>query len=167
MRAFIQKFSFAFALLSTLTLVPAAQALDLSPSTNTNRNSNPWMRTCRIAGGISLVLPLDQDQVLLCNLDGALVGSYDLFLVKTAAKQTLSIQTFLSGITDVSACNRMVRTEDLEGNDYQLCVFRDGSVIDKTSLEKGYAHPDNKKLNEVLRQTDSSPLNQLSVRPKI
>jgi len=117
---------------------------------------NPMMRTCNIAGGISIVVKVGEDQMLLCQIGQSLIGSLELFLFKTEKKNAEGIHFFLTNETDLKRCHSIQTVRDLDERSYELCFFTDGSILDKITFEKGLKHSDNQALKKVLTDSDES-----------
>lgn len=122
-------------------------------------NSNPWMRVCRIDGGLFYNLTGSEDYVM-CFFDNAGVGAEAFFKFKTKGGDTLALKAYrnqnvTADADQVCAASgaQSVEGSDDQGQTFELCKFRDGSLIDAATLSSGPGAPGNEKLDAALQST--------------
>lgn len=122
-------------------------------------NSNPWMRVCRIDQGLFLDLQGDQEYVM-CFFDNAGVGAEDFFKFKTKVGLTQALQAYKNRSSSVDAdqiCEqtgaKAVQGSDSQGQVFDVCQFKDGSLIEAVTLWQGPGAPENEKLDQALSAT--------------
>lgn len=113
---------------------------------------NPMLRTCQINNGNSILIHIDDDQVLLCQIGSSIIGSLELFLYKSEGQPAQNIKILLSHDTRPSQCYKARTLNDEEGRVFELCLFEDGSMIDKSTLLKGLEHTENTQLKRILNE---------------
>lgn len=156
-------------------LFPAASATAFAIPSYVESNytlPNPMMRICNLVGGFSIVINVNENQILLCQIGSSYLGSLELFLFKTEHKSAESIQSFLAGITDSKKCTSVELVSDLDGRSYEICFFSDGSMMDTSTIKKGIEHSDNRALREVLLEayflnTSSKPFLKLQLKSEV
>jgi hypothetical protein len=133
-------------------------------SRSEGRNRNPTMRVCRLVGGSSWVVTLNNEESLSCRFGEAVVSGYDLFIYKSTGKVSSNIGALLSRSTNTGVCSAIKLAEDLDGTSVELCEFSDGSYLSTITLVKGLDHADNEKLNEALSiQISNTDLQSIGV----
>ncbi len=110
---------------------------------------NPMLRNCQVLEGTSVIITLNNDQVLLCQIGNSLIGSLELYLFKAESKQALDIQYLLARDNNPAHCKE-VTVMDAESREHEICIFSDGSILDQKSFIQGLDHRESESLKKVL-----------------
>jgi putative hemolysin len=133
----------------------------LSSTTASFAAEGAWRRTCRVAGGTSWDIQLEDDQISLCRFGGLGVDEESFYNQVEGSMTQQAVQAFLSqteaGPSDPSeACESSGGTylpaRDLEGAAVALCQFSDGSRIEARALSYGSGSGAGAALASALRR---------------
>ncbi|MAZ48563.1 MAG: hypothetical protein CME65_08365 [Halobacteriovoraceae bacterium] len=118
---------------------------------------NPQIRVCLQNGGNFWSMDITSprvDTIGFCRYDQSLLGSISMMNYFFYANETQAVRGFLSSETSISSCSTLgamtVDAMDSTGMDWELCLFRDGSFIEKETLLRGLHSPINRRLREAL-----------------
>ncbi len=112
--------------------------------------SNPQIRHCRISGGEFIVVNTPNDQVGVCQLGAAAIGANDLATYRSGDENPLSVQLYSQGVTSCLASGTLMRVLSLEGQEFEICFFADGSLLESSTMKTGIHSARNKKLTRAL-----------------
>lgn len=120
-------------------------------------NTNPLMRTCVRLGG-QFWAPQKEDKsddLPLCFFGAAGIGASALLSFKTGQGPYQSIRVYktASGRACEQAGAVTVRGQDTNGQIFEVCEFRDGSLVEKNTLLRGRGASANAGLDQVLGST--------------
>lgn len=124
-------------------------------------NNNPWMRACRIEAGQFWVLKTESNsELVMCFFNNAAIGAEALFLFKSNQGVSKSIQAYKNrkssgarGGVCGSFGATLVQGSDAEGQEFNICRFSDGSVIEETTLWLGPGAGGHGALDRALSST--------------
>ncbi|MFZ3229367.1 MAG: hypothetical protein WA160_04115 [Pseudobdellovibrio sp.] len=114
--------------------------------------TNPQIRICNQFEGEFLVAQNGDDQVGLCKLDSAIIGSLDLLSLSDAISSNYaqSIQIYEADIRSCEPYGQIITIQLLQSYPLDVCFFNDGSMIEINTLKSGIHSTKNIKLNKVL-----------------
>jgi hypothetical protein len=110
---------------------------------------NPQIRACVSVGGQFFVVDAEFDEVGLCRIDAALVGSIDILNRDSGIEVPLSLFNYKKGVKSCSSQN-LTTLYTFEGESIYVCQYSDGSILDVETLTTGKNSPRNFELNKVL-----------------
>ena len=120
---------------------------------------NPQIRVCLQNGGNFWSMDITSprvDTIGFCRYDQAMMGSISMMSYFFYANETQAVRSFLSSEPGSSSCSYLgamtVDAMDSTGMEWELCLFRDGSFIEKETLLRGLNSPLNRRLKEALTQ---------------
>lgn len=121
-------------------------------------NSNPQMRTCRINLGQFWTLNIEtpkNDSIGFCRYGTEMIDSVSFMNYAFYNSASNSMDAFFDtedmahdSCSDVGA--DLISAKDSYNSETELCVFSDYSFIKKSTLIKGWNHPDNQNLTSAL-----------------
>ncbi len=97
---------------------------------------NPQIRICRVTEGEFQAVDIPGDQIGLCHYQNSFIDAVSILTVTSGENQSLAIQALFGSNTDSceAAGAQTVAGQDLEGNQFQLCLFQDQSLIELNTL---------------------------------
>ncbi|MFS4459978.1 hypothetical protein [Bdellovibrio sp. HCB2-146] len=115
------------------------------------------MRTCVRLGG-QFWAPQKEDKtddLPLCFFGAAGIGAHALLSFRTGQGpyQAIRVYKTTSGKTCEHAGAVTVRGQDTNGQTFEVCEFRDGSLIERNTLLRGLGSGANAGLDQVLGST--------------
>ena len=115
-------------------------------------NNNPLMRTCRLEQGLFWIVYSEGQELPLCFFGSAAIGAEALFGFKTGTGNYLSVRVYKenSGATCEQLGATTVSGQDSKKVSYEVCQFRDGSLIEKQTLLRGRGAAANSGLDQSL-----------------
>ncbi len=140
MKSFSCSIASIFALVFTCTLPQALMAIE----------TNPQIRLCRQLQGQFIVVETPNDQVGLCQLGAGYMGSLDLVKYLTENTLPMSIESYSSGSTTCDPLGTSRTVLSLENNEFRVCIYKDGSIVEMTTLQKGKGDPSHIELDQAL-----------------
>jgi putative hemolysin len=116
-----------------------------------NSFSNPLIRTCVITGGVFYVTQVEEDQIGFCKYGNSLIDAMSVMDSATARFESAAKLAALGAGTDcASAAGELLVAKDVDNVEATLCLFEDGSMIEKNTLARGSAHAENAGLVQAL-----------------
>jgi putative hemolysin len=113
--------------------------------------SNPLIRTCVITGGVFYVTTVEEDQVGFCKYGNSMIDALAVMDSATARYESAAKVAALGAGTDCSSvAGELLVAKDVDGVEAILCLFEDGSMIEKSTLARGSSHADNAGLIQAL-----------------
>jgi len=112
---------------------------------------NPQIRACRLTEGTFHVVALEEDQFGFCEYGSAMMDSYSIFDSILESTQSLAVEAFLDSSECTEAQGYVARGTDLEGKNFDICKFSDGSMIENETLEAGPQAGSNAQLMKALQ----------------
>ena len=110
---------------------------------------NPQIRACVTVGGQFFVVNSEFDEVGLCRIDTALVGSIDILNRDSGIEVPLSLFNYKKGAKSCASQN-LTTLYTFEGESIYVCQYSDGSIMDVETLTSGKDSARNQELNKVL-----------------
>jgi hypothetical protein len=110
---------------------------------------NPQIRACVTVGGQFFVVNSEFDEVGLCRINTALVGSIDILNRDSGIEVPLSLFNYKKGVKSCATQN-LTTLYTFEGESIYVCQYSDGSILDVETLTTGKESPRNLELNKVL-----------------
>jgi len=120
-------------------------------------NESAYARVCRQSGGYQWVLNLKtNNEYIMCNYNTAMIGAPTLFDFRINGIIPRAVEVFMHttrennvGICQLSGGQFKVGV-DTDKTRYLLCVYPDGSYIEKNTLERGRYAVENMDLSDAL-----------------
>ena len=94
---------------------------------------NPQIRACVSVGGQFFVVDAEYDEVGLCRIDAALVGSIDILNRDSGIEVPLSLFNYKKGVKSCTTQN-LTTLFTFEGEPIYVCYYSDGSILDVETL---------------------------------
>lgn len=107
-------------------------------------------KNCQILQGQSILVSIRNDQVLLCQIGQSFIGSLELYVFKSQSKKALDIKYLLARDNNMDHCYDRVLAKDSENQEYEICIFKDNSILDHNTFIKGLDHVENLSLRNAL-----------------
>lgn len=111
--------------------------------------SNPQIRACHSIGGQFFVSQIPDDQIGLCKIGQSVVGAIDVLNKDAQIEVPLSLHYYASGVK-VCPPQNLTTLNDVNQNEFTVCMYSDESVIDIETLNSGFASHRNVLLDKVL-----------------
>ncbi len=139
-------------ILLTPLLLFASSLLTLPLAASAANNKNPLMRICRQAQGQFWVVQGPHSDHPLCVFGRAAIGAKAFLSFKTGDGSSQAISVYKAGRRGDCGIHgaATVQAWDTDGQSWQLCEFLDGSVIERSTLQKAWGHSDNHRLDRAL-----------------
>lgn len=99
--------------------------------------SNPQIRTCNTTGGVFHSAHLSGDQVGFCIYGAAMMDSVSLLEVTTTSYKKSAVLAFEAGLNCSAAGGSEISVNDLEGHQFDVCLFSDSSIVELNTLIAG------------------------------
>jgi len=120
-------------------------------------NESAYARVCRQSGGYQWVLNLKtSEEYIMCNYDTAMIGAPTLFAFRINGFIPKAVEVFMhttrqsnAGICQATGAQFKVGV-DTDKTRYTLCVYADGSYIEKQTMERGRYAAENMDLSDAL-----------------
>lgn len=98
---------------------------------------NPLMRACDLTDGEFHAVELENDQFGFCIYGSAMMDSFTILDQIFHSSKTLAAEAFEDGLSCEEANGYEVVGTDLEGLNFEICRFSDGSMIESETLQAG------------------------------
>lgn len=112
---------------------------------------NPLIRVCNTTGGQFHEIYFSDDQVGFCQYELAMIDSETMLQSASFGVPSLAVEAlFSSSDTCALADGDLKQGVDATNAQFYFCEFRDGSMIELSTLKAGSDSPSNSKLVDAL-----------------
>lgn len=101
---------------------------------------NPMEHACHFSGGDFHAIATADDQIGFCQYGNAYIDSLSVLEAVANSTETIAVKVVKSS-SNVVTCEQVggqaIKGQDLEGFNFDLCQFKDGSLLERRTLQAG------------------------------